>query len=189
MMRQLIAVCLLLIGLPAAKADEASLKALQAGGHVVMIRHSLTTPGFGDPPGFRIDDCGTQRNLIDAGRSEARKFAGMLRRNGIRIDRVLSSQWCRCVETAQLMEFGKPETNTALNNLLGRPENRAAQVAGMREIIANWKGPGNLLLVTHGVTIAALVGIDPPTTHGVVLVPAADRAENFRMIGRIAPDG
>jgi phosphohistidine phosphatase SixA len=172
-----------------AHADEAALNALKAGGHIVMIRHSLTTPGSGDPPGFDISDCKTQRNLVDAGRDEAKKFAALLRANGVKIERVSSSQWCRCVETARLMEFGEPEIATALNNLFGRPEPRAAQVAGMREIVSGWKGTGNLLLVTHGITMAALVGIDPATTTGVVLAPAPRTKEGYRLVGRITPDG
>lgn len=172
-----------------AHADEAGLAALKAGGHVAMVRHGLTTPGAGDPLGFKLEDCGTQRNLIDDGRAESRKLGATLRANDIKIDRVLSSEWCRCMETAELIGMGRVRTEPALNNLYGRPQNRAPQVKAMRALIAGWKGPGNLLLSTHGANMGALLGINPGTAEGVVLKPAPETEEGFRVVGRISPEG
>ena len=179
--------CLLLV-LPA-RADEAGLRALQAGGHAMMIRHGLTTPGSGDPLGFKLEDCKTQRNLIDEGREEARKLGALLRRSNIQVERVLSSEWCRCIETAELLGVGKVLTEPALNNLYGRPQNREKQERALRALISSWKGPGNLLLSTHGANMGALMGINPDTAAGVVLKPAPDTAEGFRVVGRISPEG
>lgn len=172
-----------------ALADEAGLAALKAGGHVAIVRHGLTTPGAGDPLGFRLDDCATQRNLIEEGRKESRKLGDTLRANGIRIERVLSSEWCRCVETAELIGAGTVEKETALNNLYGRPQNRERQVREMRALIAGWKGPGNLLVSTHGANMGALMGINPDTAAGVVLAPAPETEEGFRVVGQISPEG
>jgi phosphohistidine phosphatase SixA len=173
----------------AADADPAGLAALKAGGHVVMVRHGLTTPGTGDPLGFKLEDCATQRNLIEEGREESRKVGRLLRDRGIAIDRVLSSEWCRCIETAELIAVGKVEKSSPLNNLFGRPQNRAKQVQEMRELISAWNGNGNLLLVTHGATMGALMGINPETAAGVVLAPAPGTPDGFRVVGRIAPGG
>ena len=172
-----------------ANADEAGLAALKSGGHVVMVRHGLTTPGAGDPPGFRLEDCKTQRNLIEEGRNESRRLGALLRAQGIRIDRVISSEWCRCVETAELIEAGSVAAEPALNNLYGRPQNRERQVREMRALIAAWKGPGNLLLSTHGANMGALMGINPDTAAGVVLRPAPDERDGFQVVGRISPEG
>ena len=189
-MRVALLAFLLAFGLhAAARADEAGMAALKAGGHVAMVRHGLTTPGAGDPLGFKLEDCATQRNLIEEGREESRKLGRLLRERGVVIDRVQSSEWCRCVETAELMSVGKVEKLSALNNLFGRPQNRAAQVEAMRKVIAAWKGPGNLLLVTHGATMGALMGINPETAAGVVLAPASGTDEGFRVVGRISPEG
>lgn len=174
---------------PLARADEPGLKALAAGGHVAIVRHGLTTPGVGDPEGFRLDQCATQRNLIEEGRAEARALGRLLRERQIKIERVLSSEWCRCRETAQLMEVGEAETLPALNNLYGRHERREGQLREMRAVISAWKGSGTLILVSHGSTIGALTGIHPATAEGVVLAPAPDTAEGFRMVGRIGPAG
>ena len=172
-----------------AHADEAGMAALRAGGHIAMVRHGLTTPGTGDPLGFKLEDCKTQRNLIDQGREEARKLGRLLRERGIAIELVQSSEWCRCVETAELIDAGKVEKLSALNNLFGRPENRAKQGEDLRKLIAAWKGRGNLLLVTHGANMGALMGINPQTAAGVVLAPAPGTDDGFRVVGRIGPEG
>src|SRR5688572_17565050 len=104
------AVCsvfLALLSLPStALADEALWSLLKKGGQVVLMRHAVTTPGVGDPPGFRLDDCSTQRNLTDAGRQDARRVGAAFRARNIVVESVYSSPWCRCVETANLA-FGK----------------------------------------------------------------------------------
>jgi len=82
-----------------AGAEDAAWDALRGGGQVVLIRHASTVAGLGDPPGFRLDDCATQRNLSDAGRAEARRIGAAFRRHGIPVDRVLSSRWCRCLDS------------------------------------------------------------------------------------------
>jgi phosphohistidine phosphatase SixA len=179
---------LLAISQPAL-TDEAGLKALAAGGHVAIVRHGLTTPGVGDPEGFRLDQCATQRNLIEQGRAEARALGRLLREHQVKIERVLSSEWCRCLETAKLMDVGKAETLPALNNLYGRTEQREGQLREMRAVISAWKGSGTLILVSHGSTIGALTGIHPAMAEGVVLAPAPDTAEGFRIVGRIGPAG
>jgi phosphohistidine phosphatase SixA len=183
------AALMLLAATGAGKADEAGLAALKFGGHVLMVRHGLTTPGSGDPLGFKLEDCKTQRNLIDEGREETRKVGRLLREQKIAVGRVLSSEWCRCVETAELIGAGKVERSSALNNLFGRPQNRIAQEAELRKTISSWKGPGNLLLVTHGANMGAFIQINPETASGVVLQPAPETAEGLRVVGRISPEG
>jgi broad specificity phosphatase PhoE len=134
-----------------------------------MIRHTITTPGVGDPPGFRLEDCSTQRNLTDAGRTHARRIGEEWRARKIPVERVVSSPWCRCVETSELAFKRKPEISQALSNLFGRGENRERQVRDMRALVAGHSGKGNLVLVTHGSTIAALTGVNPATGEMVVL--------------------
>lgn len=189
MLRLALALVALLFHFSGARGDEAGLRALAAGGHVVMVRHGLTTPGSGDPLGFKLGDCATQRNLIKEGREESRRLGRLLRERKIAIGRVVSSEWCRCIETAELIDAGKVETLSALNNLFGRPQNRTAQESELRRVIAGWKGPGNLLLVTHGANMGALMQINPETATGVVLAPDAGTDAGFRVMGRISPDG
>src|SRR5688572_32265912 len=118
----LLAAFIALLALPeAAPASEHAWALLKAGGQVVLLRHAITTPGVGDPPGMRLDDCKTQRNLTDDGRQHARRVGEAFRTRGIAVTRVLSSPWCRCLETAKLA-FGTPEVSSALGNLFGRPE-------------------------------------------------------------------
>jgi len=173
----------------ASRADEAGLAALKAGGHVMIVRHGLTTPGFGDPPNFRLDDCATQRNLIEKGREQARTLGRLLREQGIKIDRVLSSQWCRARETAELIDAGKVEPLAVSNNLYGRPALRDAQIRALRAAVGNWKGPGTLLVVSHGSVIFPLAGSSPSEAEGFVLKPAPGTEAGFVVVGRIGPSG
>jgi broad specificity phosphatase PhoE len=176
----LIAACVSARG---AAADDAVWSALRAGGHIVLMRHGATTPGVGDPAGMRLDDCSTQRNLNDEGRRESHGVGEAFRTRGIVVDRVLSSPWCRCLETARLA-FGRAETWLPLSNLFGRPENAAAQVREMRALVGERRSGGNLVLVSHGSTILALTGVNLGTAEAVVTRPLGNG--EFSVVGRLA---
>jgi phosphohistidine phosphatase SixA len=167
-----------------ARADEKLWGLLKEGGQVVLIRHAHTTPGVGDPASMQLDDCSTQRNLSEEGREQARQLGAAFRARSIPIGRVLSSPWCRCLDTARLA-FGKAEVSQLLGNLFGRPENRDKQVREMRALGGNWRGSGNLVLLSHGSTIQALTGVSPEPAEMVILSPRGDG--RFDMAGRLSP--
>jgi phosphohistidine phosphatase SixA len=182
-----VALLAILAGLVApgtAAASEALWELLRGGGQVVMLRHATTTPGVGDPAGMRLADCASQRNLSDEGRRDARRLGEAWRARAVPVDRVLASPWCRCVETARLMLGGAVETWDALGNLHGRPERRDPQVAALRPVVSAPRAGGNLVLVTHGSTIAALTGVHPAMGEMVVLTPQGDG--RFAVAGRLA---
>ena len=168
----------------AAGADEALWALLKKGGQVVLVRHGLTDPGVGDPPGFSLHDCKTQRNLNAQGRKEAQRLGAAFRERGIPVARVLSSPWCRCQETARLA-FGAARSDGTLANLYGRPENAELQKVAFRKLVAVpiKPGEGNLILVTHGSTVFAFTGVSPATAEMVVVTP--EGGEKFRLAGRI----
>jgi len=153
-----------------AAASEQLWALLKGGGQVVLMRHAITTPGVGDPPGMRLDACTTQRNLTDAGRAHARQAGEAFRARGIAVERVIASPWCRCIETARLA-FGNAEVSPALGNLYGRSEHSARQVREMQALIAEHRGAGNLMLVSHGSTISALTGEYLGTAEMLVVTP------------------
>lgn len=163
--------------------DEALWALLKRGGQVVMIRHGLTDPGVGDPAGFRVDDCSTQRNLNDEGRREAQRLGEALRARGVPVAAVLSSPWCRCLDTARLAFGRAAQVEPALSNVFGRREREAAQLPQLRKLVRAPAG-GNLFLVTHGSVTLALTGVSPATAEMVVLTPQADGG--FRVAGRLA---
>jgi broad specificity phosphatase PhoE len=170
---------------PAAADDsQAAWAALVNGGHVALIRHGSAPPGSGgDPPGFRIDDCKTQRNLDEVGREQARALGEAFRRRGVRVDRLVSSPWCRCLDTARLMAVGSVESSWAL--VPDRDPAIPVRLRELKDLVSAWRGPGTLVLVTHGFTIRALVGIVPAQAEIVVLrsTPGAD--SNPQVVGRI----
>ena len=169
-----------------ARASEQIWTLLKDGGHVVLMRHAITTPGVGDPPGMRLDECRTQRNLTDDGRRHARQIGEAFRARGVVVDRVLASPWCRCLETARLA-FGAAEVSPPLGNLYGRPENQTRQVAELTAIVGERRRGGNLVLVSHGSTILALTGVSLDSGEMVVVTPQGDG--RFTVIGRFAAHG
>jgi broad specificity phosphatase PhoE len=164
-----------------ALADDELWALLKRGGQVVLIRHTLTTPGVGDPEGMRLEDCSTQRNLSEEGREHARRIGAAFRSNRIAIDRVLTSPWCRCVETAGLA-FGKAEISHALGNLFDRQDQRQKQVAEMSVLVAEKRAAGTRVLVSHGSTILALTRISPAPGEIVVVTPRG--GGSFAVAGR-----
>ena len=176
-----------LIAMPATAADDSqeAWAALAKGGHVALIRHGNAPPGYGgDPPGFRMDDCSTQRNLDDKGRAQARALGEALRNHGVRVDRIASSPVCRCMDTASLMAVGPVERSWAL--VPDRDPSARVRLRELKEMVGNWRGPGTLVLVTHGFTIQPLIGIIPNQAEVVVLRPTPGIESGVYVVGRIA---
>ena len=167
-----------------ASADETLWTLLRGGGHVILLRHAATDGTAGDPPGFRLDDCATQRNLVDRGREQARQLGEVVRARSVLVGRVLSSQWCRCLETARLA-FGSAEPWPALNLGPRDAERVAARGREVRIRLATPPSSGNLVLVTHGLIIRDATGEMPAEGGVVVIAPLG--GERFRVAGRFTP--
>ena len=174
-------VLLMLAAIPTRAEEAAAWAALRQGGHIALMRHAVTVPGVGDPPGFRLDDCATQRLLSEAGREQARRIGAALRDNGVKAGRVLTSAWCRCVDTADLMAVGPVEVFEPLNSFFANSDAEPRRTAEVKDLIRAWNGPGTLVLVTHQVNVTAITGIYPATGEFVVLRPDGSS------IGRLKP--
>ncbi len=165
-----------------ADSEDQALENLKKGGNLIFIRHAYA-PGNGDPNNFEIKDCSTQRNLNDAGRKQAKKIGNFFKHNNIQIDLVISSEWCRCKETA-LIGFNKFETKNFLNSFYGEKfiKNKRIQMENLKEYINNWNSDKNLVLVTHYVVISAALNYQ--ASSGEIVI--ADRY--FKTIGSIQID-
>ena len=164
-------------------SSEQNWKPLQEGDKVILIRHSLA-PGGGDPTGFKIDDCKTQRNLNRAGIIQSKKIGKLFKKNKVLIDQVLSSQWCRCKDTAKYA-FGDYKEFTALNSTFQSPydKNEIKQLKQLYSFVKKWDGKGkNLVLVTHYSIITAVTNAVP--SSGEIII--ADK--NFKVISTITTD-
>jgi broad specificity phosphatase PhoE len=171
--------------LPAsARASEPLWTLLESGGQVVLVRHGSTPPGVGDPPGYRLDDCATQRNLSATGREEARRIGAAFTARGIPVERVLSSPWCRCLETARLA-FGTAEPWDPLRSLFADRTRQAEQVRAFRDLAGEKRAGSNVILVTHGANIVAFVGVSPAMGEMVIVTPQGGGA--FTVAGRLPP--
>ncbi|TAH45876.1 MAG: histidine phosphatase family protein [Betaproteobacteria bacterium] len=160
--------------------------ALLDGRHVALMRHA-TAPGIGDPSNFRVDDCRTQRNLSEEGRSQALAIGERFRAHGITRAAVYSSQWCRCLDTARLLGLGDVTPFAGLNSFFRDRGREAASTAAVRALIAREVRPGRpLVLVTHQVNITALSGVHPASGEIVVLRVDGDE---WQVAGRLAGEG
>jgi phosphohistidine phosphatase SixA len=169
-------------------ADEAAAwRALRAGGHIALMRHTSAPGGVGDPPGFKLGDCATQRNLSDEGRTEAVAMGRRLKAEDVAFETILSSPWCRCVDTARLMDLGPVETEPTFGNVVVLGNQREELIAGAEALIQAWNRPGNLLVVTHGANIRALTGISP--NSGEIVVTRRGAGGAIEPVGRIPPPG
>jgi phosphohistidine phosphatase SixA len=166
-----------------AMADETRAWAVLASGGIVLFRHA-NAPGGGDPPGMRLGDCASQRNLDTAGREQARRIGLAFTTRGIAVGSVLTSQWCRTRETATLAFPGQATDAPAFNSFFSDRGRGDAQTAAARDSLAGWSGPGALVVVTHQVNITALTGIFPASGEGIVL---ERRVDGFVVAGRIRP--
>lgn len=166
-----------------AATDEAALwAALRTGGHVALMRHALA-PGTGDPAGFRVDDCATQRNLSAAGHTQARAIGERFRANGIAAAAVFSSQWCRALDTARGLALGEVTADAALNSFFADRGEEAAHTRAARALIAAQASADKpLVLVTHQVNITALSGVFPASGEIIVMRVEGDA---LSLAGRI----
>jgi hypothetical protein len=166
---------------PRPSLADATLDGLRAGGLIMLMRHAQTVPGTGDPPGFRLDDCSTQRNLSEDGRAQARRVGDRLRAERIPVDRVLTSAWCRCRETAELLDLGPVERLPPLDSFFEDRSQAAWHRAGILGFMAAWTGPGNAILVTHQVNVIAVSSVAPASGEIVVMTAGADP----QLVGRV----
>ena len=177
---------LVLLGLAPALANASEINLatrLQQGGHVLMMRHAYA-PGFGDPPGFTLDECSTQRNLDAGGRAQATAIGDWLRRQGVREAQVYSSQWCRNLETARLLNLGPVTPLPALNSFFEREQDRVGILVALNAFLARQPADGPLLiLVTHFVNIEAIAGSGVGSGEAVLLELKAGASP--RVIGRV----
>ena len=141
---------------------------LKQGGKLIFIRHAYA-PGGGDPINFDINKCSTQRNLSDSGRKQATEIGSFFKKNNIQVDKVYSSEWCRCKETA-LLAFNEFETKNFLNSFFSYKfaKNKDSQIEKLKEFINNWDGKNNIIFVTHYVVISEILNYAPSSGEIVI---------------------
>jgi len=163
-----------------ADSEDQILDNLQKGGNLIFIRHAYA-PGGGDPDNFDIKDCTTQRNLNDVGREQSKKIGKFFKENKIPIDLVISSEWCRCKETASIA-FENYELKNFLNSFFSEKfrKNKDLQIKNLKSYIRKWDKKNNLILVTH--YVVKLETLDYASSSGEIVVSDT----NFKLIGSIS---
>ena len=163
------------------QAGEINWKIAQEGNKIILIRHALA-PGGGDPIGFKVNDCKTQRNLNQTGIEQSKKIGKLFKKNNVLIDQVLSSQWCRCKDTARYA-FKKFKEFSALNSTFqfSYNKNETKQLKEIKNFVKKWNGKGrNLILITHYSIITAITNAVPASGEIVVT------DKNFNVLATIS---
>ena len=160
-------------------ASDQLINQLKKGGNLVMIRHAYA-PGIGDPDNFSIKDCSTQRNLNKCDVQQSKKIGEFFKKNKIPTDIIISSEWCRCKDTAFYF-FKNFKTNKFLNSFydLRFKKNEKKQIENLRRYIKRWNGKKNLILVTHYVVINELLNVN--SNSGEIIISNL----KLNVIGRI----
>ncbi|QPC92508.1 histidine phosphatase family protein [Mesorhizobium sp. INR15] len=173
---------LLLFAIPAtAQATDAGWALLRDGGHVVLLRHAMVT-GTTDPANFDIANCATQINLSARGKQQASKIGALFAARAAPIERILSSRYCRCLDTARIAFEAEPVLFEPLDLLKTDEAEKAAQIAAIMKEVRGYSGSDNLVMVTHLENILALTGISPREGEAVVVEPQGD---GLRVLGRV----
>ncbi|MDA8485949.1 histidine phosphatase family protein [Pseudomonas resinovorans] len=174
MTRFVILTLIALLALPLAADQKSAWQALREGKAFLLLRHTAA-PGAGDPEGFRLGDCSTQRNLSDRGRQEARRWGKLLVRRKVEQPRLYTSNWCRAQDTAQEMGLGAVETLSALDSFFSDPDSQAAQTVELRKAIDKVPKDRPVVMVSHQVNIKALTGVEPRNGEGLIIeLPLAE---------------
>ena len=166
---------------PRAWANEALARIWQREGGVLLVRHATTESGLGDPPGFVLGQCQTQRNLSEQGRQESRDLGRWMQAQPVKPDAVLSSQWCRCQDTARLA-FGAYEDWPALNSTFAGQGDPAAQQQALRERLSALPAGRTEVWVTHQVNMTGLTGAYPEMGEAFLV----DAQGRLKARGRVA---
>ena len=153
---------------------------LKEGGKLIFIRHAYA-PGSGDPDNFNLNDCSTQRNLSKEGKKQAKYIGEFFKNKKIKVDKVLSSEWCRCKETA-VIAFSDYKTESFLNSFFSDKfrKNKDLQIKNLKSYIDKWDKKKNLIFVTHYVVILEILDYAP--SSGEIVISDT----NFKLIGSIS---
>jgi len=153
-------------------SDEKILNSLYEGGKIIFIRHAIA-PGNGDPTDFKINDCSTQRNLSQSGIDQSKLIGLFFKENNIKIDKVFSSEWCRCKDTAEIA-FKNYKTFKALNSFYDPKfvENEKKQIKDLKKFIKEWDSDKNIIFVTHYVVILSVLNMG--VSSGEIVVADKD---------------
>ncbi|WP_415300798.1 histidine phosphatase family protein [Candidatus Pelagibacter sp. Uisw_134_02] len=137
-------------------SQEKLINLLKDDNKLIFIRHAYA-PGNGDPANFKLNDCSTQRNLNKEGINQSKIIGQFFSKNKIQVGKVLSSEWCRCKDTAKFA-FNEYSTFEALNSFYDPrfEKNKDKQINDLKDYINNWNGNKNLVLITHFVVISEI---------------------------------
>ena len=174
----------LLVSTAQAQTEKSLWRGLQSGDYIVLMRHALA-PGIGDPPQMQLERCETQRNLNEVGRAQARRIGAVFKAQGLSQAEVYSSEWCRCLETAQLLGLGNVQRLSELNSFFTQPNRAQSQTMALKTGLVTARPKHPLVLVTHQVNITELTKVFPQSGELVFIKKPSHLNDEIIVQGRI----
>jgi phosphohistidine phosphatase SixA len=156
--------------------------ALQRGGYVIFVRHAQANAGSDATP-FDLADCSRQRNLSEEGKEDARRIGAAFDALRIPVGDVLSSEYCRALETAGLA-FRRAERARGLNLccLDGTGQSESDRRLFLETVLATRPRPGtNTVLVGHGAYMMTDLGM------GEAAIYLPDGRGGYLRVARVQP--
>lgn len=166
-----------------AEINSSLWQGLSRGDYVVLIRHALA-PGVGDPPNMQLEQCSTQRNLNEEGRTQARQIGSTFKEH-VTQAQVYASQWCRCLETARLLDLGEVTPLSSLNSFFNDSERAKPQTQALKLWLGKADKLPPIVLVTHQVNITALTRVMPESGELIFIQKPQTQDEAIVVKGRI----
>ena len=171
---------ILLVATEVTARSEIDIVKKSISANVIFLRHALA-PGLGDPLDFIKEDCSTQRNLNDEGRSQARLIGDYLKKSNIRFSEILTSEWCRCIDTAKELDLGQWETFSGLNSFFQGHEKKYQVMDKLWKKIDSLNFSDLVLFVTHQVVITEITG-EVPRSGEMVLYNSITKKKSRLMV-------
>ncbi|QCU91058.1 histidine phosphatase family protein [Thiomicrorhabdus sediminis] len=175
--------------LSAQDTDNAELwQALQAGGKVVLMRHAHVDRSIGDSF-IQDESCFTEKNLDELGKQQAQAINQAFAKHEIKVGQVFSSSYCRTKDTAELA-FGTFQVNPILKLIRAIPVEQAkANMAEVRNLISDYQGGDNLIMVTHRPNIAEITNVRLDVAQMAVFEPLGDGLFDFLGVLAVPVEG
>ena len=146
--------------------------------NVIFLRHAIA-PGYGDPDNFKLGNCNTQRNLSFEGIEQAKMIGDYFRTNKIQFSEILSSEWCRCIDTISNMEIGEWIEFEGLNSFFENFSDKSKVTKILLKKLDTIKYDELILMVTHQVVISHITGISPPSGGMVLYSTLTGKSKNI----------
>ena len=125
---------------------------LQAGGHVIVLRHGATHADQADTDPLNHDNIAKQRQLNAKGEEAAKALGEAIRSIGVPVSKAITSHFNRAYQTAKLAGFTNVEKSIDITEggLVVSPNENNRRAAAFRKLASTTPPAGtSIVIVSH----------------------------------------